>query len=395
MHLILQILFSFYFFYMALSTCYLLILAFSYFFKKEKILTNTTLINRFAIIIPAHNEEFLIRNICESILQINYPRDFYELFVVADNCTDKTAKIVREYPINLLERNDLSNIGKGQALAWAFKKISLDHFDAVFIVDADNYVDSEILNQLNKHINNGEVAIQCYNGVGNRYDSWFTQLLYVSRVISNTLYHEAKYRLGLSSYLMGNGLSFKSELLQQKGWTAFSTGEDWEYYAQLVESGIRVGFASRAKVFHQESCSLNQATSQRLRWSSGRFKIARTLGFSLFLKGIRERNWWIIDASFPLLFPNYSLLFNLTLAGLFLSLLATYSVISYFVISFSALLVGQILLFIAGTIIAGSPLKVFRAALYAPIFLIWKGSIDFLSVTGLYRNKKWVRTARH
>ena len=76
----------------------------------------------------------------------------------------------------MLEREDRDNAGKGQAIAWALKQIHLTEFDAVFIVDADSYVDCGILSELNRLINQGEQAIQCYSTVGNREDSWFTQL---------------------------------------------------------------------------------------------------------------------------------------------------------------------------------------------------------------------------
>jgi cellulose synthase/poly-beta-1,6-N-acetylglucosamine synthase-like glycosyltransferase len=296
----------------------------------------------------------------------------------------------------VLEREDSDNAGKGQAIAWALKQIQLTEFDAVFIVDADSYVDGGILAELNRLINQGEQAIQCYNAVGNREDSWFTQLLFVSRTINNLLYHEAKFRLGLSSYLTGNGLCFRSDLLQKRGWTAFSAGEDWEYYAQLVADDIRIGFAANAKVFHQESRSLNQATSQRLRWSSGRFSVAKNLGIPLFLRGIRQRRWLMVDAAAPLLFPNYSLQTNLTIGGIILALLLPSSTLKlFFLVGFFLLLIGQSLLFAAGAFIAGSPGKVFRAVLYVPVFLVWKSVIDILCVTGLYRDKKWVRTRRH
>lgn len=380
--------------YVGAATIYLLVLVISYFVLNEKKILSSAQLNNFAVLVPAHNEEMLVGNLCQSILDIDYPKEKYDIFIIADNCTDNTTHICRQYSVSLLERFDPNNAGKGQALAWALNHIDLNHFNAIFIVDADNYVDSSVLVQLDKHINNDELAIQCYNAVGNRNDSWFTQLLYVSRTIGNVFYHEAKYRLGLSSYLMGNGLCFNTKLIKERGWTAFSPSEDWEYYAQLVESGIRIGFASKAKVYHQESCTLNQATSQRLRWSSGRFKIARTLGWRLIVKGIREKDWRLIDSSFPLIFPNYSLGVNLTLLALILSLFAISST-AIFSILFLILLGLQFIIFIAGSFIAGSPLKIFRAVLFAPVFLVWKGIIDFLCFTGLYRSNKWVRTRRH
>ena len=382
--------------YLFAATAYLIGLAVAYLVLPERESGPMEPLNRFAILVPAHNEELLVGSLCESLMKIDYPRERYEIFVVADNCSDGTVEICRKYPVRVLERDEPERGGKGQALAWGLQHVDLKVFDAVFMVDADNYVAPGILRELSRLLNGGEQAIQCYNAVGNRDDSWFTQLLFVSRTIGNELYHGAKYRLGLSSYLMGNGLCFTSELLRRKGWTAFSAGEDWEYYAQLVEEDVKIAFAARARVFHQESRTLNQATSQRLRWSSGRFRIARTLGLRLFLKGVRERNRRKIDASLPLLFPNYSLQVNLTGVALILALPLPSSVMrTIFVSTALGLIAGQFLLFVAGAFIAGSPAKIFRAALYAPVFLVWKSVIDILCFTGLYRGRKWVRTRRH
>ena len=382
--------------YIFISTFYLCLLAILFFIIKEKKYNESEKCNKFIVLVPAHNEELLIGNLIESLLDINYPSEKYSIFIIADNCKDGTTDLVRKYPVQLLIRNDELNPGKGQALSWALQEIDLDSYDSVFMVDADNYVDGDILRELNTLINNGEKAIQCHNAVGNRNDSWFTQLLYVSRTIGNQLYHEAKYRLGLSSYLMGNGLCFRTDLLKQRGWTAFSTGEDWEYYAQLVGDGIKIGFAVNAKVYHQESKSLNQATSQRLRWSSGRFKIARTLGMKLFLKGLREKKWWVVDASFPLLLPNYSLLLNLTMVCLLVSVLLPVSVAKNILVALTVMsFLGQFFLFAAGSFLAGSLLETLKAIVFVPFFLIWKAIIDLLCLTGLYRDKKWVRTKRH
>lgn len=383
-------------FYLGLATLYLLGLALAYFVLQERMPGPMEPLNRFAVLVPAHNEEMLIGTLCRSLLAIGYPKELYEIFIVADNCSDRTAAICAEHGVEVIQRNDPEQGGKGQALAWGLRHMTLDRFDAVFIVDADNSVDPAILSELSRLLNEGEQAIQCYNAVGNRDDSWFTQLLYVSRTIGNLLYHEAKYRLGLSSYLMGNGLCFKAELLQRKGWTAFTAGEDWEYYAQLVEDDIMIGFAAKAKVYHQESRSLDQATSQRLRWSSGRFSIAKSLGFRLLRKGISEKNWKKVDASFPLIFPNYSLQLNLTLTALVLAvLMPSSSMKTIYIAIVLSLLAGQFLLFLAGAFIVGSPRKIFLAVLYAPIFLVWKSVIDILCFTGIYRGKKWIRTRRH
>ncbi|MFY9398015.1 MAG: glycosyltransferase family 2 protein [Desulfomonilia bacterium] len=382
--------------YLAIAVGYVIFLAIAYFVVPEPEIEKPGNGSRFIVLVPAHNEELLIGTLCRSLLQVRYPRDRFAVYVVADNCSDNTVNVCRAYPVIVLERCDREHTGKGHAISWAVERLPLTSYDAVLIVDADNVVDPEILNELDRMISSGEQAIQCRNAVGNREDSWFTQLLYVSRTIGNHLYHHSKHELGLSSYLMGNGICLSTRLLREKGWTAFSVGEDWEYYAQLILDGKRVGFALNAKVYHQESRSLEQATMQRLRWSSGRFQVLRAYGFKLLAQGIRNRDLFTIDASMPLLLPNYSLQLNLTMLALVTSHLLPSSPLASVLVGASwILLAAQATLFMMGTYLSGSYWKVAKAVFHAPFFLAWKAVIDILSATRIYRAKRWARTARH
>jgi cellulose synthase/poly-beta-1,6-N-acetylglucosamine synthase-like glycosyltransferase len=382
--------------YVCASTAYLVFLALAYFLKPEQRGTPAEEFSRFAVLIPAHNEEMLIEKTCQSLLGISYPKVLYEIFVIADNCTDQTADLCRRQGVTVLERTDPALQGKGYALSWAIKALDLDRFDAVLVVDADSLVDPSILDELNTFVKSGELAIQCCNAVRNREESWFTQLLFVSRTIGNLLYHHAKYKLGLSSYLMGNGTCFSTQLLKTEGWTAYSIGEDWEYYATLIEKRIKIAFAVGAIVYHQESRSLEQATTQRLRWSSGRFHVVRRFGLRLFCRGFARQDLFLIDASLPLIFPNYSLLFNLTLLTLLLAAVAPPSSSKFFFLGLSTVcILAQMALFAVGAVLSGQKWSVLKAAMRAPLFLLWKLSIDFLTLTRLHKPKSWVRTQRH
>ncbi len=382
--------------YLFASTGYLLALALSYRVVREpeKLVVRKTY--KFAVLVPAHDEELLISGLCENLDALDYPKDLYRVFVVADNCTDNTAERCRAYPVDLLIRQDLTKTGKGHAIAWALQQMPLDSFDAVFIIDADTLVDKNVLTELGRLLDRGEQAIQCCNSIGNRDESWFTRMLFVSRTINNLLYHHAKYKLGLSSHLMGTGMCFTTALLKKKGWTAFTIGEDWEYSTRLAEEGVRIAFAKDAVVRHQESRSLNQATSQRLRWSRGRFYVSAKFGTKLFWRGLSRRDPVLLDASLPLIFPNYSLLANLTCLNLGLCLLLPPGLFKLSALVLTCgLIMGQAALFIAGVCLAGSWATTCKALLYAPLFLSWKFLIDILSVTGLYSGKTWVRTKRY
>lgn len=382
--------------YLSMAGLYHLWLATAYFLTREPESSTSQRLNSFAIIIPAHNEELLISRTCESLLSVDYPQDLREIFMIADNCTDRTEDICHLYPVKVLTRKDKVRAGKGYALEWALEHIRLEDYDAVLIVDADTMVKPSILTELNKMLNQGEQAIQCYIEVPNRSETWFTQLIYLSRTINDLLYHYSKYKLGLSSYLMGTGMCFRSSLLRKNKWTAFTLSEDWEYFAQLIEQGYRIGFAACAVVLQQESSSLKQATSQRLRWASGRFYIVKNLGMKLLLKGIFRRDLVMADASLALLFPNWSLQINLIILTLSASLILPASPFKATSIAFCfGLLAIQGFLVIAGIILSGSSWAMVKAVLISPLFLVWKLIIDLLCITGLYRGTKWIRTERH
>src|SRR5262249_13971289 len=97
----------------------------------------------FAILIPAHNEEGIIDSLLVSLSKLVYPKDQYSLYVVADNCTDHTAELVRATGwAHVYERFDQERRGKGYALGWLMQKLTEDHlvYDAYVILDADSVV---------------------------------------------------------------------------------------------------------------------------------------------------------------------------------------------------------------------------------------------------------------
>lgn len=352
-------------------------------------------ITRFCILIPAHNEEMYLNRLLDSCNKQNYPKTMYRCVVIADNCTDRTALIAKQSGATCLVRTDLSNIGKGHTLKWALEQYDFRSFDAVVVIDADSIAGPDLLRQLDISIAKGERIIQCYNGVANPSESWFTRLMNVSRTIGNEIMQPGKRKLGFTSYLMGNGMCFTVEILSKYGWNAFTVGEDWEYYARLVFEGEFVGFARDARVYHQESYNLKQATTQRIRWSSGRFAIIWKYGFNILGKGLRSGNIKLVDASLPLLLPNPSLGVNITILLTLLSYLKIYlEKKGYWILwAFIILLVGQILIYVIGAFYTKQKFTNLLAFLLAPVFLIWKMLIDLLSLLGMGR-KDWIRTAR-
>ena len=380
--------------YLTIYASYLLLLLAAHLIPSKGLSGSDIGRTRFAIVIPAHNEELFLGRLLSSIAVQAYPKTHYDAVVVADNCTDSTASVARQYRAVVFERHDSTATGKGYALKYGIENIAPGEYDALVVVDADCMLDPDVLRVFDLYLRTGCRILQSTSAPANPGQSWFTRLVDVSHSVSNEIILKGKKRLGLSIPLMGTGMCFAFDILKQYGWSAFSIGEDWEFYIRLLSDGQRVVFANEAKVFHQESSNLKQATSQRMRWSSGRFAIARKYGLKLLLKSIREMDFHKADGLLLLLLPNPSLGINLTLIVLLCTVILVAAGLSkVFLIWLVALFLFQAVFFLLGIFYSKEKAKTIQAVLFAPVFLTWKMVIDLLSILGMGR-KKWVRTKR-
>ncbi len=347
------------------------------------------------LLVPAYNEELLIGRLLDSLKGIDYPKEKYAVLVIADNCTDSTEEIVRDKDAQLLIRNDKNKLGKGHALKWAFSQELYRGYDAVLVIDADNVVDCELLRAVNMHLNDGETALQCNNGVANPDDSWFTRIMHIARVINNELFYQGRYVLGLSNIFTGNGMCLTSELLNRISWRSEGISEDKEQSIRLISQGLFIAFAVEAKIYAQESKFLRQAFSQRLRWAGGKFKHSRKYGLRLFLHGLKEGNFKLTEAILPLILPNHSLLVNMTFFLLFVPIFFPFnSVYNKILMIWTVIvLLLQIIYLLLGFILAKAGFKTVLSFLMAPVFLIWKVFIDILAFFG-FRSDIWSPTSR-
>jgi cellulose synthase/poly-beta-1,6-N-acetylglucosamine synthase-like glycosyltransferase len=380
--------------YLAVYVLYLQALIVSSFVPPQQMILDGHQTTRFAILVPAHDEELLLGRLLTSINRQDYPVASYEAIVVADNCTDRTVTVAGEYGATVLERHDLTNAGKGYALKYGLDRIALEKYDAVVVVDADCTIDSNVLKVFDSCLHSGKNILQSLSAPVNPDQSWFTRLINISFTVSNEIILKGKRRLGFSIPLMGQGMCFSAETLKRYNWSAFSIGEDLEFYAKLISGGELIWYAKEARVFHQESHNFKQATSQRLRWSSGRFAIVLKYGFRLLFVGMYKMDFRRIDGALSLVLPNPSLGINLTICALLCS--AVFLIIGlhgYFVIWFIVLLVLQAGFFMSGILYMKEKKENLKAVVLAPVFLAWKMGIDLLSMLGI-SGKKWIPTKR-
>lgn len=227
--------------------------------------------NRFAIVIAAHNEEKVISNSLNSLKNLNYDKEFYDIFVIADNCTDRTKEYSLAQGALVYERFDDKNKGKGYALEWMFNKIfdMGDKYSAIIVLDADNIVSPNFLTEMNVKLNNGHKVIQGYIDSKNPNDNWLTMSYSIAFWSNNRLFQLCRDNLGLSCQLSGTGFCLDIETLKKVGWGATCLTEDLEFTCKLIMNDMRVVFAYKAVVYDEKPLTLKQSWNQRRRWMQG------------------------------------------------------------------------------------------------------------------------------
>lgn len=228
--------------------------------------------HKFMAIIPAHNEESVIANLLDSLNNQNYDKDLYDVYVIADNCTDNTAKIAKEHGAIVYKRFDNENKTKGAALDWFLQQKIKENadYDALFIFDADNIVDKDFIKNMNKKLCQGEDVVQGYRDIKNPTDNWISSGYAIFYWMMHRFYHLARYNLGLSPLLNGTGFMVKFDIIKQDGgWKTETMTEDIEFSLKRIVTGKRLGWATDAIVYDEQPTDFSQSWNQRSRWSTG------------------------------------------------------------------------------------------------------------------------------
>ena len=322
---------------------YYFILAF-FGFKRKSENKNYTPTKKFAMIDAAHNEEVVIGKLIESMLNQNYPRELFDIFVIADNCTDNTAKIARKYGVYVYERFNKEQKGKGYALEWMFDKIfkMQKKYDAVAIFDADNLVSKNWCKEINSKMLEGYKVVQGYIDSKNPNDSWIASSYSIAFWTQNRMYQLARSNVGLSNQIGGTGFAIDVDILKKFGWGATCLTEDLEFSCKLILNDEKVGWAHDAIIYDEKPLTLKQSWVQRRRWMQGFTDVASRYFFKLLKKGIKERKWFVLDCALYVIQPFFTLMIGLsTILSFIQSIVPSHIfIISYLTGDFTFKLIG-------------------------------------------------------
>ncbi|MBO6179655.1 MAG: glycosyltransferase family 2 protein [Selenomonadaceae bacterium] len=278
--------------------------------KEEKILTPKS---TFAVIVAAHNESTVIGELVDNLSNLNYPRDLYDIFVIADNCDDNTADVAKNGGAIVYERRDETKKSKGFALEWMFDKLFKMEktYDGVVIFDADNLVHPDFLMEMNNRLLKGDRIIQGYLDAKNPYDTWVAGTFAIAFWVIDHISHLAKTNIGLSAVLGGTGMCIASDVLKKYGWRATCLTEDMEFTMESLAEGIKTTWAHDAIVYDEKPLTFKQSWNQRKRWAQGQFDVAHRYIPKMLVEGWRQKDIRIWDGCIYLLQPHFLMISTL------------------------------------------------------------------------------------
>lgn len=285
-------------FFMVCYSYQLVYIVVSLFFKPKEFTKSEP--HRYAVMISARNEEMVIAGLIKSIRAQHYPSELVDIFVVADNCTDNTAQVAKEAgATEVFIRHNKEKVGKGYALNFLFNQVAEKFgwvYDGYFIFDADNLLDENFIEEMNKVFTAGYRVITSYRNSKNYGSNWITAGYSLWFLREARYLNQARMRLGLSCAVSGTGFLVHADIIKKnKGWKHYLLTEDIEFTIDCVVHGEKIGYAHNAIVFDEQPVTFAQSWRQRVRWSKGYLQVYKNYGFSLMRRAVTKGSLSALD----------------------------------------------------------------------------------------------------
>lgn len=293
----------------ALSTVFMLIITVCFSYQAVYVLIGlvkkpkkfkATQKHKFAVVISARNESAVIGNLIASIQSQTYASELVDTIVVADNCTDDTAKIAREAGAIVYERFNRQRVGKGYALEYLFHRVEEDYgieaYDGYFIIDADNILEEDYIEEMNNVFDNGYRVVTSYRNSKNFGANWISFGYAIWFLREAKFLNNVRMMLGTSCAVSGTGFLVSSEIIKKNsGWKHFLLTEDIEFSVDNMIHGEKIGYAGDAIFYDEQPETFSASWHQRMRWSRGFYQVFFKYGHRLAARLVKKRDFSCYD----------------------------------------------------------------------------------------------------
>ncbi len=269
--------------------------------KKEKV----EKLRKFAVLIPGYKEDAVIVNVAKQALNQDYPKEKYEVIVIADSFEQSTLDALNQLPIRVVVV-EFEVSKKSKALNKCMSVIG-DDYDIAFILDADNIMEKDVLMKINMAFDRGFLAVQGHRTAKNM-NAHFAILDAMSEEINNNIFRRGHRVLGLSSALIGSGMGIEYDLFKKTMATVDSVGEDKEVELKLLKRGFKIEYVNGALIYDEKTSKSDVFVNQRRRWIAAQLDYFRNYFFDGLINLLGKGNFDYFDKVIQMVQPPRILL---------------------------------------------------------------------------------------
>ena len=296
--------------YFGFAAIYVFIFAFAGVFPLKQKTPPTSTFRKFAVLIPGYKEDAVIVDVAKEALHQDYPKEFFDVVIIADSFQPETIEKSKKLPIKLVEVVfEVST--KSKALNKAMNDIG-DNYEVALILDADNIMETDFITKINQAFDNGFKVVQGHRAAKNTNTS-FAILDAISEEVNNNIFRKGHRKLGFSSALIGSGMAFDYAFFKETMANVKAIGGfDKELELKLLKDKNKIEYVHDAIVLDEKVQKSEVFAKQRKRWLSAQFVYFARFFFPglyhLFLKG----NIDFFDKVYQMISPPRVLLVGLT-----------------------------------------------------------------------------------
>lgn len=223
-----------------------------------------------SIVVPVYNGERTIDRCIKSLLQLDYPKEKYEIIIVNNNSTDNTVKIVKEYPVKLLHEKKQSS--------YAARNLGITHAkgDIIAFTDADCMADKDWLKYLIRNfkdaVGSAGGALRAYNPKGviehYAYENCLAFPAFFREFHKN--YCAFKY-----PFIATANALYQKEILEEVGLfdDSFTSSGDVDLAWRIILKGYKIVYDPKAIIYHKQRTTLIGLFKQFFKYGEGHAKL--------------------------------------------------------------------------------------------------------------------------
>ncbi|GBF79289.1 glycosyl transferase [Aphanothece sacrum FPU1] len=330
----------------------------------------------------------MISESLDALLTQLMPQD--KIVVIADNCSDQTAEIVKEKGLTVIERQNSQQRGKGYAVDYGLKFLESNPPEVVVILDADSLMEANTLDYLVKLAYAKQKPIQStYLMKTDLNPSMKDRISAFAIMVKNLVRPYGLTQFNMPCLLNGSGMAFPWSIIRQVPVANNHTVDDMQLSVDLAIAGYAPYYCPQGQVMGR-LMQQDQGKSQRTRWEHGHLSQILIQVPHLLQASVKQQRLDLLILALELAVPPLSVLVIFWLSFTSFSLIAAIVGFSWF--PFLMFLIQGLLILVS---IIGSWFKFGQSIipgmmlLAIPQYLIWKLPIylNFLQKPEINWNK--------